>query len=59
MESVGIAYLDHLLTRRMYDIAGKLCMKVFGKNKALWEEEIFKFATVHQLRYFANEYLKK
>lgn len=50
VESIGIAYLDHLLSRGLYDTAGKLCLKIFGRNKVLWEEEIFKFATVHQLR---------
>lgn len=50
VESIGIAYLDNLLNRGLYDTAGKLCLKIFGRNKALWEEEIFKFATVHQLR---------
>lgn len=50
VESVGIAFLDHLLSRKLYNTAGKLCLKIFGRNKALWEEEIFKFATVHQLR---------
>ncbi|XP_017786733.1 PREDICTED: vacuolar protein sorting-associated protein 41 homolog [Nicrophorus vespilloides] len=50
IENVGIAYLDYLLSRKLYDTAGKLCFKIFGKNKGMWEEEIFKFATVHQLR---------
>lgn len=54
VESIGIAYLDHLLHRGLYDTAGKLCLKIFGANKALWEEEIFKFATVHQLRFERN-----
>lgn len=50
VQSVGIDYLDHLLRREMYDQAGKLCMKIFGKNANIWEEQIYKFATVHQLR---------
>ncbi|KAI4454815.1 vacuolar protein sorting vps41 [Holotrichia oblita] len=49
-EVVGIAYLDHLLEKGDYKSAGQLCYKIFGQNKKLWEEEIFKFATVHQLR---------
>lgn len=50
VESVGIAYLDHLLSKSMYDMAGKLCLTIFGHKKELWVEQIFKFATVHQLR---------
>lgn len=50
LERVGIAYLDHLLSKRQYGDAGKLCQQVFGRNRKLWEEEVFKFAAVHQLR---------
>lgn len=49
-EVVGIAYLDHLLVKGDYKCAGQLCYKIFGQNKKLWEEEIFKFARIHQLR---------
>lgn len=49
-EAVGISYLDHLLLKGDYKNAGQLCYKIFGQNKKLWEEEIFKFASVHQLR---------
>ncbi|KAG7210413.1 hypothetical protein KM043_011945 [Ampulex compressa] len=48
--NVGRVYLDHLLACGKYDEAGKLCLKVLGKNKKLWEEEVYKFARVHQLR---------
>lgn len=34
----------------MYDAAGKLGLKIFGKNPTLWEDQIYKFASVHQLR---------
>ncbi|XP_020282011.1 vacuolar protein sorting-associated protein 41 homolog isoform X2 [Pseudomyrmex gracilis] len=47
---VGRIYLDHLLACEKYDEAGKLCLKVLGRNKKLWEEEVYKFARVHQLR---------
>ncbi|CAG9814950.1 unnamed protein product [Phaedon cochleariae] len=50
VQSVGIDYLDHLLNRGMYDAAGRLGLKIFGKNPALWEDQIYKFAGVHQLR---------
>ncbi|XP_070520756.1 vacuolar protein sorting-associated protein 41 homolog isoform X2 [Cardiocondyla obscurior] len=47
---VGRIYLDHLLACEKYDEAGKLCLKVLGRSKKLWEEEVYKFARVHQLR---------
>ncbi|XP_012273995.1 vacuolar protein sorting-associated protein 41 homolog [Orussus abietinus] len=47
---VGRIYLDHLLNSGKYDEAGKLCLKVLGRDKKLWEEEVYKFARVHQLR---------
>ncbi|KAF5292644.1 hypothetical protein FQR65_LT11196 [Abscondita terminalis] len=50
LESVGIAYLDHLLGKGLYDQAGKLCLTIFGHKKEIWEEQLFKFAMVHQLR---------
>jgi len=37
---VGRIYLDHLLACEKYDEAGKLCLKVLGRNKKLWEEEV-------------------
>ncbi|XP_015111621.1 vacuolar protein sorting-associated protein 41 homolog [Diachasma alloeum] len=48
--NVGRVYLDHLLTSQQYEEAGKLCLKVLGRDKKLWEEEVYKFARVHQLR---------
>lgn len=37
---VGRVYLDHLLACGKYDEAGKLCLKILGKDKKLWEEEV-------------------
>ncbi|XP_019871833.1 vacuolar protein sorting-associated protein 41 homolog [Aethina tumida] len=50
VQSVGVDFLDHLLSRGMYDNAGRLGLKIFGKNPSLWEDQIYKFASVHQLR---------
>ncbi|KAK7789046.1 hypothetical protein R5R35_010545 [Gryllus longicercus] len=47
---VGRAYLDHLLSQNKFEEAGKLCLKILGKDKQLWEEEVFKFARQQQLR---------
>lgn len=43
-------YLDHLLSQEQYDEAAKLCLQAFGNDKILWEEEVFKFVKVQQLR---------
>lgn len=48
--NVGRIYLDHLLACKKYDEAGKLCLRILGRDKKLWEEEVYKFARVHQLR---------
>lgn len=44
-------YLDHLLSLKQYENAAKLCFRTFGKDKILWEEEVYKFVKVQQLRY--------
>ncbi|KAH8262946.1 hypothetical protein KR044_002288, partial [Drosophila immigrans] len=43
-------YINHLLTLKKYEDAAKLCLRVLGNNKALWEEEVFKFVKCQQLR---------
>lgn len=48
--SVARLYLDHLLEDERYDDAAKLCLNAFGNDKVLWEEEVFKFVKVQQLR---------
>lgn len=48
--SVARLYLDHLLSEKKYEEAGRLCQQTFGNDKVLWEEEVFKFVKVQQLR---------
>lgn len=48
--SAARLYINHLLTQKEYDNAGKLCLRVLGNNKSLWEEEVFKFVKHNQLR---------
>lgn len=43
-------YVDHLLAQESYDEAAQLCLRVFKNNKELWEEEVYKFVKVKQLR---------
>lgn len=33
-----------------FDEAAKLCQRTFADDKALWEEEVYKFVKVKQLR---------
>lgn len=48
--SVARLHVDHLLKQAKYDEAAKLCLRVLGNNKALWEEEVYKFFKYKQLR---------
>lgn len=51
-------YVDHLLTQQKYDDAAKLCLRIFENNKFLWEEEVYKFVKVKQLR-AVSQYLPR
>ena len=42
--AVGRRYLDALLREGAFLEAGQLCVRIFGVNKDLWQEEVFKFA---------------
>ena len=42
--AVGRRYLDALLLEGRFLEAGQLCVRIFGVNKDLWQEEVFKFA---------------
>lgn len=48
--NVARLYLDHLLTVGQYENAAKLCLRAFGNDKQLWEEEVYKFVRAKQLR---------
>ncbi|XP_070855376.1 vacuolar protein sorting-associated protein 41 homolog isoform X3 [Drosophila suzukii] len=41
---------SHLLALKQYEGAAKLCLRMLGNNKVLWEEEVFKFVKCQQLR---------
>ncbi|XP_068140419.1 vacuolar protein sorting-associated protein 41 homolog [Drosophila tropicalis] len=48
--TVARLYINHLLTLKQYEDAAKLCLRMLGNNKSLWEEEVFKFVKCQQLR---------
>lgn len=51
-------YVDHLLSEGKFDDAAQLCLRVFENNKDLWEEEVYKFVKVKQLR-SVSQYLPR
>ncbi|XP_077978241.1 vacuolar protein sorting-associated protein 41 homolog [Glandiceps talaboti] len=50
---IGKAYLTYLLDEGKYEDAARQCVKVLGKNRELWENEVFKFAKIQQLKAIA------
>lgn len=50
---VGQQYLEHLVGARDYTKAAEVCPLVLGKDRSLWEAEVFRFAQLHQLRALA------
>ena len=49
-QDIGKQHLDFLLTEERYEDAARLCVKILGRNREMWEEEVFKFAQIHQLK---------
>ncbi|XP_073944885.1 vacuolar protein sorting-associated protein light [Choristoneura fumiferana] len=48
--TVGVQYLDHLLSKRLYGEAAILCARICKSDKSMWESQIPKFSEVNQLR---------
>ncbi|GBP30829.1 Vacuolar protein sorting-associated protein 41 homolog [Eumeta japonica] len=48
--TVGVQYLDHLLSENLFEEAAILCARICKNDRALWEHQIVKFAEVNQLR---------
>ena len=42
--------MEHLLHNKRYDDAGKLCIKILGKDSQLWEEQALKFSKIGQFK---------
>lgn len=56
--TVGVKYLDHLLSKSLFEDAAILCARICKNDKTLWEEQILKFADINQLRIISS-YLPK
>lgn len=48
--SVGSVYLDHLLVINDFERAGRLCLRLFGRDPDLWHSHVYKFARARRLR---------
>uniref|UniRef100_A0A4W4EUA8 Vacuolar protein sorting-associated protein 41 homolog n=1 Tax=Electrophorus electricus TaxID=8005 RepID=A0A4W4EUA8_ELEEL len=49
-QKIGMAYINHLVEKGDYDTAARKCQKVLGKNMDLWENEVYRFKTIGQLK---------
>lgn len=47
---VAKLYVDFLISQQKFEQAAKVCFEIFENNKDLWEEEVYKFVKVRQLR---------
>uniref|UniRef100_A0A672GL90 Vacuolar protein sorting-associated protein 41 homolog n=1 Tax=Salarias fasciatus TaxID=181472 RepID=A0A672GL90_SALFA len=50
VQKIGMAYINHLVEKGDYDSAARKCQKVLGKNMELWENEVYRFKTIGQLK---------
>uniref|UniRef100_A0A4W3J8U8 Vacuolar protein sorting-associated protein 41 homolog n=1 Tax=Callorhinchus milii TaxID=7868 RepID=A0A4W3J8U8_CALMI len=47
---IGRAYIDYLVEKGDYHGAARKCQKVLGKNMDLWENEVYRFRKMGQLK---------
>ncbi|XP_075683045.1 vacuolar protein sorting-associated protein 41 homolog isoform X2 [Rhinoderma darwinii] len=47
---IGLSYITHLVEKRDYDMAARKCQKILGKNMKLWEDEVYRFKKIGQLK---------
>uniref|UniRef100_A0A673C4M9 Vacuolar protein sorting-associated protein 41 homolog n=1 Tax=Sphaeramia orbicularis TaxID=375764 RepID=A0A673C4M9_9TELE len=50
VQKIGMSYINHLVEKGDYDGAARKCQKVLGKNMELWENEVYRFKTIGQLK---------
>ncbi|KAG7524880.1 vacuolar protein sorting-associated protein 41-like [Solea senegalensis] len=50
VQKIGMSYINHLVEKGDYDSAARKCQKVLGKNMELWENEVYRFKTIGQLK---------
>ncbi|KXJ11617.1 Vacuolar protein sorting-associated protein 41-like [Exaiptasia diaphana] len=52
-QEIGRAYLKSLMDSENYEQAARICVKVLGDDKKLWEDEVYKYARKNQLKAIA------
>eukprot|EP00094_Tigriopus_californicus_P000945 TCALIF_00915-PA protein Name:"Similar to VPS41 Vacuolar protein sorting-associated protein 41 homolog (Homo sapiens)" AED:0.03 eAED:0.03 QI:173/0.5/0.66/1/1/1/3/0/890 len=50
---VGRICLDQLLLAGDFDQAGSLCVRLFGRDRELWQNEVYKFTQLNNMRALA------
>uniref|UniRef100_A0A8C6V0T5 VPS41 subunit of HOPS complex n=1 Tax=Neogobius melanostomus TaxID=47308 RepID=A0A8C6V0T5_9GOBI len=50
IKKIGMSYINHLVKTGDYEGAARKCQKVLGKNMELWENEVYRFKTIGQLK---------
>uniref|UniRef100_A0A3P9KGQ5 Vacuolar protein sorting-associated protein 41 homolog n=1 Tax=Oryzias latipes TaxID=8090 RepID=A0A3P9KGQ5_ORYLA len=50
VQKIGMSFLTHLLKKGEYEVAARKCQKVLGKNMELWENEVYRFKEIGQLK---------
>jgi len=57
-QDVGHKFLNYLLQEQRFEDAAKLCVKIYGRNKELWESEAYRFSKIGQLRVINARHLE-
>lgn len=53
LQGVGRQYLEQLIERQEFERAAEMCPTVFGADARFWEEQVYRFARLRQLRCLA------
>ncbi|XP_071478787.1 vacuolar protein sorting-associated protein 41 homolog [Diadema antillarum] len=54
VQDVGRSYLNHLFSTGQFEKAASLCPSILGKNKELWENEVYLFAKLRKLKVISH-----
>ncbi|XP_030059835.1 vacuolar protein sorting-associated protein 41 homolog [Microcaecilia unicolor] len=47
---IGLSYITHLVEKGDCELAARKCQKILGKNMKLWEDEVYRFKKIGQLK---------
>nr|XP_033786133.1 vacuolar protein sorting-associated protein 41 homolog [Geotrypetes seraphini] len=47
---IGLSYINHLVEKGDCELAARKCQKILGKNMKLWEDEVYRFKKIGQLK---------